>query len=82
MGARQSITPDTHKAHFMGIKEAAVCVACVCAYMCCHGYTVRLVQACASMRQKERASERVRVSFELPSVLCALCVILCARLCA
>lgn len=24
VGARQSITPDTHKARFMGIKEAAV----------------------------------------------------------
>lgn len=31
--ARQSITADTHKAHFMSIREAAVCVCvsvCVC----------------------------------------------------
>lgn len=81
VGARQSITPDTHKAHFMGIKEAATMSACVCAYMCCHGCTVRLVQACASMCQKGRACVCVCL-LSLLSVLRALCGILCVRLCA
>lgn len=75
MGARQSITLDTHKAHFMGIKEAAVCVH-VCAYMCCHGLTVRVVQASGSMRRGERPS--VCLSLSACSVLCVLfCV--CGR---
>lgn len=68
MGAKQSITPDTHKAHFMGIK--AVCVhVCVCVHVLSWVYG----KTC----QKERAS--ACVSFELLSVLCALCVILCVR---
>ena len=84
VGARQSITPDTHKAHFMRIKEAStsacVCVCVrVCAYMGCHG----LVQACASMRQKERVCVCVCVCVCLLSLSQrALCVISCVRLCA
>lgn len=66
VGARQSITLDTHKAHFMGIKEAAVCVH-VCAYLCCHGFMVRVVQACASVKC---------VSFSL-SARSVLCVLFC-----
>lgn len=67
MGAGQSITLDTHKAHFMGIKEAAVCVH-VCAHLCCHGFMARVVQA------------RVCVC-EFVSAVCAMCVTLCAQPC-
>lgn len=65
MGAKQSITSDTHKAHFMGIK--AVMCACVCAYMCCHGYMVRLA----------RKSKRVRVCLLSSSACSACCVLFC-----
>ena len=77
VGARQSITPDTHKAHFMGIKEAAVCVH-VCVRTCvAMGNMVRLVQACASMRQRECARACV---CELLSVLRVLfCACGCVR---
>ena len=56
MGARQSITPDTHKAHFMRIKEASTsaCV-CACACVCVHG----LPWTCASLC--EHAPERACV---------------------
>lgn len=73
MGARQSITPDTNKAHFMGIKEAAVCV-CVHVLPWVYGQTCVSLCEHAPGRASERAS--VSVSFELLSVLC-VCVLFC-----
>lgn len=69
MGARQSITLDTHKAHFMGIKEAAVCVyVCMCA--CVRVLVLPWVygEGCASLCE----CECVSLSLSARSVLCVL----------